>query len=193
MALAYAGIHCELREVDLKNKPDEMLAISPKGTVPVLLLPTGEVIEESLEIMQWAVKQSDPDGWGAELSTEILQTFQEEFKQSLYRYKYPDRFAGEQVDVQQMQASCERFLADLNARLAKAGYVLGSRASLSDVAIFPLVRQCRLVNDTWFDALDFPALKQWLDRWLNSDCYQKAMQKEAPWQLGQDRIVFPCL
>lgn len=185
MSLAYAGIDCELREVDLKNKPADMLAVSPKGTVPVLVLSDEQVIDESLDVMRYAVAQHDPDNWGLELDADIERTFIKEFVPAVMRYKYPERYADEGVATEQRRVHVERYLADMNNRLTRMPFLCADRLTFSDVAVFPFFRQCRLVDADWFDGQPYAALHTWLDYLLSSDFYVQVMQKSDPWQPGQ--------
>ena len=185
MSLAYAGVDCELREVDLKSKPAALLEVSPKGTVPVLVLSDGRVIDESLDIMRYAISCDDPDGWGVEFNPEIQQVFFKEFVPAVTRYKYPERYINEGVTAEQRRVDVERYLADMNARLTQMPFVCTDHLTLSDVAVFPFFRQCRLVDSDWFDQLPNVALQTWLDYLLSSEFYVSIMQKHQPWQPGQ--------
>jgi glutathione S-transferase len=195
LALAASGQHCELREVALRAKPAELLAASPKGTVPVLVLPDGRVIEESLDIMRWALAHSDPEQWlnperGAvvDMDTLILQC-DGPFKADLDRYKYPDRYAG--ADSMAHREAGAGYLVELNARLQAADYLFGSRPCLADMAIVPFVRQFAHVDAAWFAAQPWPGLARWLDVFLSSPRFQLVMEKTEPWVPGTDGVRFP--
>ncbi|UUZ66064.1 glutathione S-transferase [Polaromonas sp. P1-6] len=202
LAIAVSSQRCELREVVLKSKPPEMLAASPKGTVPVLVLPSGDVIDESLDIMLWALRRNDPEGWltSQRGSLDAMQALIAEndgtFKQSLDRYKYPNRYPLEHSgDVQQFaqahQAHGAGWLAGLEARLESGGWLLGSSASLADMAILPFVRQFAHTDTAWFAAQPWPHLLGWLGRWEASALYQSVMEKYPPWQAGNADVGFP--
>ena len=185
LALRVAGVPYELREVALKAKPAAMLAVSPKATVPVLQLPDGSVLEESLDIMAWALAQSDPDGWLAQGSLEEAQALiarnDGPFKHLLDRYKYASRHP-EFTATQYRQQAVDLHIGPLNARLAATPHLLGVGPSLADAAIFPFVRQFAGVDETWFAQAPFPALRAWLNAWLASPLYQDIMEKTLPWK-----------
>ncbi|WP_394753217.1 glutathione S-transferase [Crenothrix sp.] len=179
LAIAYSKVAVEIREVDLKHKPEQMLVISPKGTVPVLHLPNGKVLEESLHIMCWALLQHDPDNWqilDAE-SESLIQWNDGEFKYYLDRYKYADRYPEYSEDYYRKQA--EIFLAELEVRLSHSKYLAGSHFSLVDAAIFPFIRQLASVNSQWFEASDYKRLNQWLTELVTSDLFASVMIKQS--------------
>ncbi|MEE3716631.1 glutathione S-transferase [Tumidithrix elongata RA019] len=185
MALRYAAIEYELREVSLKNKPAEMLAISPKGTTPVLQLTDGRVLEESLDIMEWAVEQHDPDRWNhlleiSRLLGKKLITINDlEFKQALDRYKYANRFPEATQETYRSQA--ETFLQTLESLLSQHAFLLGDRISLADIAIFPFIRQFAQVDLEWFQSTSYNHLQQWLSGHEHSMLFQEVMQKVPVW------------
>ena len=185
LALRVAGVPYELREVALKAKPAAMLALSPKATVPVLQLPDGSVLEESLHIMAWALAQSDPDDWLAQGSSAEAQTLIERndgpFKHLLDRYKYANRHT-EFTAEQYRQQAVDLHIGPLNARLAATHYLLGAGPSLADAAIFPFVRQFAGVDEAWFAQAPFPALRAWLNEWVNSPLFRDIMEKTLPWK-----------
>ncbi len=186
LAIKVSGVEVETREVDLRNKPQAMLECSPKGTVPVLQLADGSVIDESLDIMRWALAIHDPDGWisgHAGWSAEAVALIDENdgsFKQLLDRYKYPSRsqpsapahFAGHYRD------EADTFLRMLNSRLAKHAFLMGETLSLADAAIFPFVRQFAQVDKVWFDAAYDGPLATWLDKLVGSPLFLAVMQKD---------------
>lgn len=194
LALCYAGRAVELREIVLRAKPAEMLAISPKGTVPVLQLPDGQVIEQSLEVMQWALQQHDPlDWWPTDpnMQADIQALIAENdgvFKAALDRYKYPNRYPEQ--DALFYRGQGEQFLAQLNARLTQQRYLCADQISLADVAIFPFVRQFAQVDRAWFDQSDYPRVQAWLAEWLDSALFAQVMQKFPVWQSGTLGTVF---
>ncbi len=183
MALSLAGIPYHIREVCLKNKPAAMLALSPKATVPVLQCKTGMVLDESYDIMLWALQQDSSYDWQCAHAEgkALIQSNDTDFKQQLDRYKYPQRYHLEAQDRQAMQAGLG-FLQDLNHRLTQQSYLLAEQASMADLAIFPFVRQFAAVDKQAFAAACMPALEHWLQGWLQHPCFQKIMIKQPVWQ-----------
>ncbi len=186
MAVSYSGISVELREVDLRNKPQAMLQVSPKATVPVLVLDDGSVLEESLDIMRWALAISDPDGWLTDLNEQsrsiakdIIAENDGSFKQHLDQYKYADRFP--ELAVQETRRKGEEFLAKLDERLQQSRYLISDQPGFVDVAVFPFIRQFAYVDKAWFDATNFVHLQRWLQRQLDSRLFQMVMKKEPVW------------
>lgn len=179
MALRYAGISVETREVVLGDKPRHMLAASPKGTVPVLVLPDGKVIDESLDIMAWALAQQDPDGWLTDnrLFQELITENDGSFKRALDQYKYATRFPEQSAEVYRQQG--ERFLARLEALLSEHAYLLSEKLTQADVAIFPFIRQFSMVDRDWFAEAPYPHLRQWLAGLLASELFNAVMQKQT--------------
>lgn len=181
MALYYAGIPVEIREVDLKNKPTHMLEMSPKGTVPVMILTDGTIIEESLDIMYWALTDNDPDHWLPTDKDELLKTQRlilkndTEFKMWLDKYKYADRHPEQTEQYYREQA--EQFLQQLDALLNQHKFLICDQLSLTDVALFPFVRQFAFVNRTWFDQSRYQKLRSWLDGLLSSELFLEVMRK----------------
>jgi glutathione S-transferase len=177
LAIAYAEIPIEIREVHLKHKPEQMLAISPKGTVPVLQLPDGKVIDESLDIMDWALAQHDPEHWldTGEDTERLIQWNDGDFKYYLDRYKYADRYPEFPESYYRNQA--EVFLVELENKLSQNAYLGGSHFSRVDAAIFPFIRQFATVDNLWFQALGFRQLIIWLDALLASELFLTVMSK----------------
>ncbi len=184
ITLAYAGIEVELREILLRDKPPAMLHASPKGTVPVLVLPDGRVIDESVDVMRWALDLNDPDHWWSnedgEQAVELVKRCDFEFKPWLDRYKYADRYPEHPGSFYRQQAEC--FLAELEQRLENAGHLLHDRISYPDVAIFPFIRQFAMVDKPWFDQAPYPRLQTWLESFLSSVLFLNVMTKYPPWQ-----------
>lgn len=180
-----------LREVALRSKPAELLTASPKGTVPVLVLGSGEVIAESLEIMRWALEQNDPLGLLREspAQTELLALNDGPFKQLLDRYKYPERFPEKSQSEWRDEAVALQ-IAPLEARLQASSFLLGERPALVDLALMPFVRQFAGVDPQWFQAAPFPAVRRWLEGWLASELFAAVMLKFEPWQAGEVEPVF---
>lgn len=185
MALAHAGIETQLREVILRHKPQELLAISAKGTVPVLQLPNATVIDESLDIMRWALHQNDPDGWLDDTTfrsagqDKLIAWNDNEFKYFLDRYKYADRYP--EFSRETYQQKCDPFLRELESRLNKSSYLCGNRQSLSDIALFPFVRQFAGVDAKWFQESPYRALVEWLAGFIGSQLFKTVMVKHKPW------------
>lgn len=184
MALAYAGIAVEIREISLREKPASMLAISPKGTVPVLYS-DGLVLEQSYDIMKWALKQSDPAQWLYAETESVIDEWVEKndgpFKKLLDQYKYPDRYPDISLEETLGQATIS-FLGPINEQLKKSAYLLGPKMSLADIAIFPFVRQFSMVNSAWIDQSGLNFLKQWLNEHIDSPLFLSVMQKYPTWQ-----------
>ena len=195
LALWKAGVSCELREVVLRDKPPSLLEYSPKATVPVLVLDDGTVIDESLDVMLWALKGSDPDGWltpesgDVEAMCALIAVNDNDFKGHLDRYKYPNRY--EDVDPLHHRAEAERFLADLDGRLREHAYLFGPEPSLADWAIGPFIRQFANTNRAWFDETPYEALKAWLERFLESPLFQSVMSKYPQWHAGDEPTKVP--
>lgn len=186
LALAVSGQHCELREVALRDKPPELLAASPKGTVPVLIDSDGQVLEESLDIMLWALRQRDPEHWLApgqgslEAMLELIASFDSDFKFHLDRYKYANRHAG--ATAVDHRSLCAGRLELLDARLCASQFLFGSHAALADMAIVPFVRQFAHTDKTWFQQQAWPQLQRWLSDLVDGDLYGRIMEKYPKWQ-----------
>jgi glutathione S-transferase len=179
MALIVSGIAFDAYEISLRDKPAAMLAASPKGTVPVLVLPSGEVLEESLHIMRWAFEQASEDGWTSAQtpSNQALIALNDgAFKQQLDRYKYPERYVASEREMHRAQAM-SGLLQTLEQQLANQAYLGGEKPCAADLAIFPFVRQFRAVDETWFDAQSLLATQKWLQAWLQSDLFDQCMKK----------------
>ena len=183
MAIVYASINLELREVSLANKPAEMLSISPKGTVPVLQLEE-RVIDESIEVMDWALAQSDPDNWLAldlqQQQQSLIEENDNQFKLWLDKYKYWDRHPEQLQQAYRSQA--EKFISKLEKNLTQHSYLLGNKICMADIAIFPFIRQFAFVDKDWFDQADYPNLQQWLNKFLESHLFNQVMKKYSVWQ-----------
>ncbi len=189
MALKLVNIDVEIREVSLRNKPAHMLQVSPKATVPVLILPDGSVIEESLEIMLYALKKHSlqpsihaacrpalecfsPVAYDSE---ELVLENDTRFKQALDAYKYPERFPNKTQS--QHRESGEVFLQKLENLLNKNTYLLEAAPTLADMAIFPFVRQFAAVDGLWFENSAYPKLRAWLNEWADSELFKSVMTK----------------
>ncbi|MEM9988381.1 MAG: glutathione S-transferase [Pseudomonadota bacterium] len=195
MALLLSGQKVLLRELILQDKPAHMLEVSPKGTVPVLILPNGKVIDESLDIMYWALEHHDPenllsDGEEASAMAALIAENDGPFKHHLDRYKYETRYEEENVDAKEHQAIGLKFLQRLNDQLKDKGQLFSSSPKFADYAIFPFVRQFRIANMDWFDAQELPALHQWLHGHMESPVFQTAMQKFPLWNETGEEFLF---
>ena len=191
LALSISGQAHELREVVLRNKPADLLAASPKGTVPVLVLPGGEVIDESLDIMRWALVRHDPAQWlsppgaSSDEMAALIAANDGDFKRHLDRYKYPNRYADESGGdaagfALRHRTAAAHWLAQLDTRLDD-GWLFGVQASLADMAILPFVRQFAHTDADWFAAQAWPRLQAWLAAFEGSALYAGVMQKHPPW------------
>lgn len=193
LGLLFAELPVELREITLKNKPAHMLAISPKGTVPVLQLADGVVIEESREIMEWALEQQDPQELmnpkTLHQGNTLIEQNDQEFKHWLDRYKYADRHL-EMTQTEYRQKG-EAFLQILEALLTKNTYLLGDSVTIADIGIMPFVRQFAHVDRDVFYSLPYPKLQIWLKNWLAHPLFIQAMTKFQPWQDGDEPVIFP--
>jgi len=188
LALAISGTRCLLREVRLSAKPPAMLEASPKGTVPVLVLPDGTVLDESLDIMRWALARHDPESWLARDDPALIARNDGPFKHDLDRYKYPERHSADPLAHRKQGLE---FLHELNTRLAGAGQLCGRVRGIADAAIMPFVRQFAAVDRDWFDAQPLPYLSAWLDGHLTSGLYETIMLRLAPWSAGEDASYLP--
>ena len=178
LALYQAGIDYESIEISLKNKPGDFLALSPKGTVPVLVQSDGKIIEESLEIMLWALNINDREHWvlkDNDLCQKLIFENDFHFKKNLDKYKYADRFPEHPKEYYRSQ--CEIFLNALEEKLQFKLYLIEDRISIADIAIFPFIRQFRLVDENWFLNSKYDALKKWLNGLINSCMFKEVMKK----------------
>ena len=187
LAIASANIPVELREIVLRQKPDAFLQTSPSGNVPCLVT-EGHVIDESLDIMLWALRQRDPEGWlkMPDEGHDWISRFDGPFKSALDRTKYAGRFPGTDPEEQRGMASV--ILAELDRRID--GWIFG-RPTLADYAILPFVRQFAFIDKGWFDSQPWPDLRLWLERFLASGHFEDVMTKYSPWQEGDPPVRFP--
>ena len=197
MGLYTAGLNPEVREIVLRDKPEHMLEISPKGTVPVLWLPDGSVVDESLDVMLFALEHKDPRNWlkNKEQAIDLISENDGSFKQALDRYKYPNRYEDEDgfVDTN-WRAEGEKFLQKLEDRLTENAFLFGDTPELADHAIFPFIRQFRMPDTEWFDnEAPYPHLRTWLNTMIESDLFKAIMPKLKPWQPGDDVIYLQSL
>lgn len=192
MALWLAGVVVELREVKLAAKPPALLAASPKGTVPVLVLTdgpdAGKVIDQSLDIMRWALSHNDPEGWLAGDDAALIAANDGPFKHHLDRAKYPGRY--DEDGITDHRAAALALLAPLEARLAEVAYLTGETRAFTDIALLPFIRQFAAIDPEWFAAQPLPHLQGWLARLLASDLFGAVMGKFAVWQAGDPPVLF---
>lgn len=195
LALASSGQRVRLREVVLRDKPPHMLAISPKGTVPVLLLPDGQVIDESLDVMRWALHQDDPEGWllpatgSVEDMLALISQNDGDFKHNLDRYKYAARFEG--ADPVAHREAAEPFLGMLEARLSGQAYLFGDKPSLADFATLPFIRQFAHVDMAWFESSPYAKVCVWLATFKAGTRFKGIMKKYPQWREGDAEVLFP--
>lgn len=192
LGILFAGLQVELREIVLRNKPAQMLAISPKGTVPVLQLPDGQVIDESLDIMRWALQQQDPQQLLDESTLTqgyaLIEQNDRQFKQWLDRYKYADRYP--EMTQLEYRLQGEVFLQQLEQLLLNQSFLLGDKISIADIGIMPFIRQFAHVDRQVFAELPYPNLQRWLSYWLAQPLFLQAMAKHKPWCVGDEHIMF---
>ena len=191
MALAASGAKVMLREVLLKDKPPELVEASPKATVPVLVLSDGRVIEESLDVMRWALEQNDPLSWldDASLDSDWISECDDDFKHWLDRYKYAERHP--EHSAEDYRKSAEGFIQKLEDQLSVSDWLGGTAANAVDVALFPFIRQFAGVDPSWWQKTPYPHVQQWLENWLNSALFSAIMAKNPRWESGQPGERFP--
>lgn len=188
LALLASRTECIIREVKLSAKPIEMLDASPKATVPVLVLPDGTVIEQSLDIMRWALARNDPAGWLNHESEHLIDTNDGPFKHHLDRAKYPERYGS---DARMHRSACVDLLRPLEARLKAARCLCGGAMTLVDAAILPFVRQFAMIDRGWFDAQPLPHTGRWMDELIASPLFEDVMVRLTPWRSGDPETRFP--
>ncbi len=192
MALKYCGLKIELREVDLKDYPEQALQISPKATVPVLQLSDGTVMDESWDIVKWALQQNDPDHWSGDSNSYLqdaemlIETNDFSFKEDLDHYKYAERFPEHSEEY--YRQACEEFIEELEAMLNENDYLLGKHLSLADIGVFPFVRQFSLVDKNWFQQSPYPKVHHWLNNLTRSALFESVFQKHAIWKQSDSAI-----
>jgi glutathione S-transferase len=191
----------ELRDIVLSNKPDEMILVSPKGTVPVLVLDQNlhTVIDESLDIMLWALQQSDPDDLlhnkkanaGKNQLTDMLSliaTFDHEFKTNLEAYRCAKRYHED--NLIECRNACEKYLQVIEKRLNQHKFIMSNKESLADIALLPFIRQFARVERQWYLQAPYPKIRQWLNRYLQSPMFSKVMFKYPLWLNSREVVVF---
>ena len=192
MAIHISGQKCELREVLLRDKPPSMLEYSAKGTVPVLILQDGKVIDECLDVIDWALNLNDPDDWQRSKDTkktkELIKINDGEFKYHLDRYKYSKRYDNE--DPEFHRKKCLKFIESVNNELNNSKYIFDDNISYADIVVLPFIRQFRIADIEWFDSLPYDNLKKWLSSFLDSSLLHSIMKKYDLWKEGDKSIVF---
>ena len=188
MVLSYMEVSVELREVLLNERPQSLYKISSKGTVPVLLLKDGKVLDESLDIMRWAIKQGEQKLYEDKLNeqNQLIKYNDTKFKYWLDRYKYHVRYLEHSREY--YQRKCSKTLAEYDMRLRENAYLMGDRIRLADIAIFPFIRQCANVDQNWFNN-KYPNLNQWLEIWKQSRLFKSVMMKYNQWRLGDELLI----
>ena len=185
MALLESGLVVELREVALGNKPPEMIAASAKATVPVLVPDDGPVIDESIDIMRWALARHDPEDWLGGEDRALIGLFDSDFKHHLDRYKYPDRHTAYPIAHRDAGVS---LLIPLDARLGQQHNLSRDACSITDIAIMPFIRQFAAVDQGWFYRQPLPYLQPWLARQMGSALFERAMLRVKPWVAGDPAV-----
>lgn len=206
LAIYKSTVPIELRDIVLKDKPIEMLTASPKGTVPTLVLPSTQVIDESLEVMLWALNEKDPNNLlrsthyqvNAQVSAPenkqlnemlaLIEQFDEEFKQALEQYKCAKRY--HETNIEQCRQACEDYIQHLEQRLTASNYLIDDQESLADIALLPFIRQFARVERQWYLQSPYPNVKTWLNRYLQSAMFTKVMAKYPLWSKGSEQIIF---
>jgi glutathione S-transferase len=187
-AVKQSGVRVRLREILLRDKPDEFLRDSAKGTVPVLRLPDGSVIDESLEVMKWALNINDPDNWLNVLEEEpafsdnFLGELDGDFKYSLDRYKYANRYDLNEIESLAYRKKGFNFLLRIEKRIEKNQFISGSKIGFLDIASLPFIRQYRIADPDWFDSQPIPGVQKMLNEFLNSILFRSIMEKYKPWE-----------
>jgi glutathione S-transferase len=190
----------QLRDLVLSNKPEEMMAASPKGTVPVVVLANGKVIEESLDVMLWALNETDPHGllesqgeFSLPQMLELINEFDNDFKTCLEQYKCAKRY--KENNIEECRRACEQYIQRLetyleNSNCSTGGFLLGSKESLVDIALLPFIRQFARVERPWYLQSPYPNVKQWLNGYLQSPMFTKVMAKYPLWLDNYEVVLF---
>lgn len=195
LALYYSGIQLELREVDLNALPASLVELVPDNqTVPVLQLPDRRVLDESWDVLLWAVRENDPDQWLGENESHLLPAEQwiemndYSFKTDLDHYKYADRYPDHPAEYYRSEAA--EFIQELEDQLGETRYLLGDTLSIADIGILPFIRQFAFVDKVWFDQAPWPRVQAWLEAFLNSKLFADVMYKYPLWQPGGSPILW---
>lgn len=189
MSLFYCNIKYEHREILLKDRPRALYDVSPKGTVPVLILDNNNIIDESIDIMKWALKIFDKDSWyknKIEKQDKLISVNDNIFKKKLDNYKYHIRFP--ELSFEEHRKIISKDLSAYNNILSDDKYLLGSEINLADIAIFPFIRQSAFVNINWFK-VQFPFVYNWLQNLMDSNLFQSIMHKYPIWKEGENKII----
>ena len=189
MAIAVSRVKVELREVVLRDKPPELIEASAKATVPVLVLPDGKVVDESLDIMRWALGQNDPENWLEHIDDELIAANDGPFKHALDRYKYPHRY--DLPDGLAHRDLALTHLAVLNECLKRKPFLGGDQSGFTDIALFPFVRQFAATGRAWFATQPLGAVQRWLDGLVESALFASIMQRYPQWQASENGSLFP--
>ena len=193
MAVSISGQQVEFREVLLRDKPPSMIELSPKGTVPVLLLNTGEVIDESLDVIDWALNINDPEDWKrsnqSKKASVLIETNDNEFKHHLDRYKYSKRYDDEDPIIHREKCLIINLFLTGHPRISK--FLYDEKVSALDISIFPFIRQFRIADIDWFDSLNKPKIQNWLMNFLESEIFKSIMFKYEKWEEGDEKVFFP--
>ena len=193
IAIKLCSLECEIREINLKLKNKEFLELSPKGTVPVLVLPDNKIFEESMDIIHWAISNNDP--YNLKLKNleiynkdmDLISIFDNEFKYHLDRYKYNSRYKG--INKEEHKYKARDLLVNLNNSLKEKQWLNGENISISDISILPFIRQYRIADIKWFDEkLELPNINRWLDKFLNSKIFNNVMKKYKIWETTDQKI-----
>lgn len=198
IAIYYAKHKVALRDLVLTNKPDEMVKVSPKGTVPVLVIniekKTPEIIEESLDIMLWALHESDPDDYlhveTPSLLPEMLSLisqFDHEFKKCFDKYQCAKRYHEDSLEND--REACEKYIVDLEKRLEDHTFLMSNKASLADIALLPFIRKFSKVERQWYLQSPYPKLREWLNHFLQSRMFSKVMTKHPLWLENREEVI----
>ncbi|MGO2509343.1 MAG: glutathione S-transferase [Vibrio hibernica] len=198
MAIYQSQLPVLLRDIVLRDKPAEMLAVSPKGTVPVLVTNHGTVIEESLEVMLWAFSESDPADLLLSADPEMLDNmlalihqFDSEFKPCLEAYRAAKRY--HEPNLAECRLACEQYITQLELRLSQHAFLITDRESLADLALLPFIRQFARVERQWYLQSPYPKLRQWLDSYLQSKIFSKVMTKHELWLINRHEVLLRSL
>lgn len=192
MAIYTSQQKCEIREVLLKDKPPSMLGYSSKGTVPVLVLQSGNVIDESLDVIDWALNLNDPYNWkrskDLQKTKELIEINDGDFKFHLDRYKYSKRYKNEDPNFH--KEKCLTFIKMINEELKDSKYIYDNEISYIDISLLPFIRQFRIADNEWFDELPYENVKSWLSNFLNSELLKSIMSKYDLWKEGDEVTIF---
>jgi len=188
MGLKVSGVDYEHREIILRDKPQEMLDASPKGTVPVFIKDDGDILDESLDVLNWALGQNDPLGWmncDRIAASALIKTNDTDFKHHLDRYKYASRYKDDakrgDIDMSH-RLEAEKHIQELEDRLSSSQYLLSDKQTIADVAIFPFLRQFANVEPDWWAEAPYPQTRKWLTRHIESDLFKSIMTKFPLWK-----------